>query len=320
VYERGRAPWLTHQFAYFLALLFIGAAMGALYQKVHTGLNPGEQDDGSTDPATLLLDLYFPRTGAFKKDGRPERATLWTYMKDVFAFLRHPLDTVAGKAHPLLSTLYDVMRNEDYFGNAMRDADDPIVQQAKDVFAFIAQQYEPISVKGFRERKGEKGESNIGAGEAFLGINVAPQKVTRTATEDYLHSINPPTHRTKDEAAKAEARRDLRAARENKDAPAARAAIEQGHLTRRSVLLSVRAARLTALQRAFEPATLSQAIHAYELATPEERLDLKPLLARKWHRLYPSVATDQRAATADRFKAALKLPVAPARTPVAAAR
>ncbi len=308
IYTRGRAPWLTHQFAYFVALLYLAAVMGAIYQFLHTGKRPGEQEDGSTDPSTLLLDLYFPRTGAYKRDGRPERASLWTYMKDVFAFMRHPIDTAAGKANPMLTLLVDLLRNEDYFGNAMRNSDDPVVQQAGDVFRYIADQYRPISVKNFMERRAERGESGIGALESFLGINIAPQKVTRTAAEDYLHGVAPSIHRTKDEAAHAESLRDLRAARQSGDSAGMRAAIEAGGLTRRSIVASARSARLTALQRGFQATSLPEAIHAYELGTPEERLEMRPLLLQKWHRGFSGLGPAQKTAMLSRFNVAMTLP------------
>src|SRR5438046_882462 len=110
--------------------------------------------------------------------------------------------------------------NEDYFGNATRNEDDPLVQQAKDVLGYIADQYRPIRLKSWQVRRTEKGESGIGALESFLGINVAPQKVTRTAVEDYLHSVAPPIHRTKEEGSRAAARRDLVVARQSGDVAA----------------------------------------------------------------------------------------------------
>ncbi len=311
VYQHGRAPWLSHQFAYLMALVFIAAEMGALYQKLHTGLNPGEQEDGSIDPSTALLDLYFPRTGGMTRDGRPDRATLWTYMKDVFAFIRHPITTVEGKVNPILSLTLELIRNEDYFGTAMRNPDDPLVQQLEDVVKYLATQYRPISAQSFLQRAQQRGGLTVGtAAESLLGVNVAPRSATRTALEDYLHEIQPPSHRSQADEARLEARRALRDAVQDKDDAARRQAIAGGLLTRRSMLSTLKAARFSALQLAFRSTTLDQAVHAYTLGTPEERLALKAELLMKRARLLPQVAPTSRQAMQIKVQAALALPAA----------
>src|SRR5947208_6796260 len=157
--------------------------------------------------------------------------------------------------------------------------------------------------------RGEMVAARIRSLASLRRVNGAPQKVTRTAVEAYLHSIAPPIHRTKEEATRAAARRDLVAARQSGDVAAVQASMETGQFTRRSVLLAARSARLNALQRAFEPTTLSHAIHAYELATPEERGELQPLFARKYHNLLPNVARDDRLRMIQQFGTAMKLPV-----------
>jgi hypothetical protein len=311
-YEMQRAPWLTHDFARLLALFFWLGVFGAIYQYLHTGRKPGEADDGHIDPAQRILDLFFPRTGGTKSDGRPERAALPSYLKDLFAFAKHPAETAAHKVHPLAALTYDVVvKNEDYFGTEIRNTDDPWMRQARDLFTFLADQYRPISVRTFGERRTARGETGIGSAEAFLGVSVAPQTVTRSDAEEYLHGLQPPMHRTQAQATQAQARRDLRSARQANDVPAAQAAIEAGHLTPQQVRRSARTARQTSLERAFQPTTLPQAIHAYELATPEERLTLQTDLVQKWHRLFKAVAADDKPALAARFTAAMKLPVAP---------
>lgn len=311
VYERGRAPWLSHPFAYFVALVYLSAVMGALYQKLHTGLNPGEQADGSTDPSTALLDLYFPRTGGMTRDGRPDRATLWTYMKDVFAFLRHPITTIEGKVNPILSLTLELIRNEDYFGTAMRNPDDPLVQQLEDVVKYLATQYRPISAQSFLQRAQQRGGLTVGtAAESLLGVNVAPRSATRTALEDYLHEIQPPSHRSQADEARLEARRALRDAVQDKDDAARRQAIAGGLLTRRAIGSTLKAARFNALQLQFRSTTLDQAVHAYTLGTPEERLALKAELLMKRARLLPQVAPTSRQAMQIKVQAALALPAA----------
>jgi 2'-5' RNA ligase len=317
IYERGRAPLLTHKFAYFSALLFMSALFGALYQYLHTGKRPGEQEDGSVDPATLLLDLYFPRTGARRKDGKEERASLPTYMKDVYGGVRHPVDTALGKIHPMLALLKETIGNEDHFGNAFRDPDDPVLRQILDTFSHAASMYQPISVKSFldREKTGAKKNSGVTAAESLLGINAAPARVSSTPMEEYLHGIAPPAHNTKLEAEHAAARRAMRDDLRAGDREAAKKEADEGGLGPRSRLATARAARLDAVQLSFRHVTLDQALHAYELGTPEERRDVRPFLARKVRSLLPQEPPADIPRFRDAYRHALTLPVAPAAHP-----
>jgi 2'-5' RNA ligase len=279
-YEPTREPWLTHKAAYFVSLAFLSAVFGSLYQWFHTGLRPGEQEDGSTDVSTALLDLYFPRTGG-TVDGRPERASLPTYIKDVYAMTRHPIETASHKLNPMLALLAEIARNQDYFGTAIRDADAPALEQLADVARYIASDYRPISLRSYYQRQEAKKPGAISAVESFLGINVAPASVTRTPLENYLHEINPPGPRTKEQAAAAQSHRDIRNALQEGDRDTARQLARDAGLSNRSASAVARAARLSSLQRSFQRTSLTQALHAYELATPEERTELRPLLARK---------------------------------------
>lgn len=311
VYEHGRAPLLVHDFARLVSAFFWVGLFGALYQYLHTGRKPGEDDDGHIDRSKIALDLYFPRTGGFRSDGRPERASIPSYVKEVYAFVKHPIETATHKAHPLGSLTYDILvKNEDYFGTEIHDGDDPWVTQAHDLFSFIADQYQPISVRTFQQRRTQRGDTGIGAVESFFGISPAPQTVTRSDAEEYLHSIAPPTHRTKEQAVQAQGRRDLRAARQAGDPVAAAAAIQQGNLSRRSIQLTAKSARQSSLQRSFQTTTLPQGLKAYELATPEERAELQLPLVQKWHRLFKDVPSGDKVTLAARFTAAMKLPVA----------
>jgi GNAT superfamily N-acetyltransferase len=306
-YTVGREPWLTHKGAYFLALVFLSAVFGALYQKFHTGLNPGELEDGDYDTGTALFDLWFPRTGGTTSDGRPERASLPTYVKDVYAFGKHPWPTTIHKLHPLLSLMGQIWQNEDYYGNAIRDPEDPALRQALDLAKYMEGQYRPISVQSYFERqKNSKKGSAVKAVESFLGINVAPASVTRTPLEEYLHAVAPTFSKTKDQAERSATSRDVRNKLADKDIPSARQAAVEGHMTRRQALAAETAAQLSYVQRAFSHLSLKQGIHAYELASPHEREGLARLLERKADNA--DVPADEVDALRTRVVDALKLP------------
>lgn len=308
VYERGPEPAITHKFAYFLSLLFWAAIFGALYQKLMTSLNPGEQEDGSTDTQTLLLDLYFPRTGGVTSDGRPERASLPTYMKDVYAFWKHPITTMQHKVHPILGLAGEVLWwNEDYFGNEIRDRSGPVEEQIRDVFDHLAKAYRPISVSSYFERQKNRSGGAIAGVQSFLGINVAPASVTRTAMEEYIHDTRPPLHRTKSEAAKADLRREIRDLVSKGDLDEARRVAAEAGLSTTQLKSLVHTTRQGYVQRAFMGLGLRQALHAYEIGTPQERGQVIGILRAKSVRDLPGLQVDERARLRDAYVDALKL-------------
>ena len=311
IYEEQRAPWLTHDFARLVSLIFWVGVFGAIYQYLHTGLRPGEEQDGSTDASTLLLDLYFPRTGGTTRDGRPERASLPSYMKDLYAASKHPITTAQHKLHPLLAMIADILRNEDYYGTEIRNPDDPFLTKLADIFTFAKDAYKPISLKNYYQRlESQKKGSAIGFLESLAGVGVAPATVNRTALEEYMHDVSPPTHRTKAQAAQAAARREFRDDLNAGDLDSAIAAAQAANLSKRQVLAAAHSARRISIQRSFQSLSIDQAIHGYELATPEERLSLQGFLESKARRLIPDAAPADR----DRLTAAMlatrSLPVA----------
>lgn len=308
-YVEGREPALTHKFAYLVSLLFLSALFGAIYQYGHTGLRPGEQEDGSTDLATVLLDLYFPRTGGRTSTGRAERASLPTYMKDVYAFSRHSVTTIEHKLNPLLALIADLVRNEDYFGNEIRNDDDPLVRQLRDVFSYMEEQYRPISVRSFEQRKTDT-KTGVNAVESFGGIGVAPASVTRTALEEYLHDITPPAHRSKEQAEQAAERRAVREAARTPPGQS-RPTVDTSHLSSKSVKAATQSAYRSYLASAIARSDVSmrEAIKAYTLASPEERLEIRAAVSKKLPSALASTPVSERAALMTTYRDAMTLPV-----------
>jgi hypothetical protein len=97
----GEAPESWHKVQYLAMLAGIVALYGAVYTYLHTGEGPKD-----------YKDLYFPRTGTTNREGQPDRTVPPTYMKDMFALTRHPVNTPMHKLHPLLSTAADVLTNK----------------------------------------------------------------------------------------------------------------------------------------------------------------------------------------------------------------
>jgi hypothetical protein len=288
--------------AWFVAMLWIYGLAGALVHYLHTGQRP----EG-------WKDVFYPM-GA---DGE-RRIAIIGYFPDLVAWSTHPLTTAMHKVTPLLTILYDTLwANEDFWGTAIRNPQDAIVQQLQDVAAYVAEEYKPIPLQN-AERVG-KPNATVGdrvrewATNAVQPYKPAPAAINRSAAENYLHDVRPPTHRTTDQAERAQVRRQLAQGVTDGDPAGVGHALETGALSGRSIRATVRSASQSSLQRAFTAATLEHALRAYELATPEERATVLPLLAKKYHDGFKLLPPNQQLAIAQRFAAVVALPVTRAR-------
>jgi N12 class adenine-specific DNA methylase/2'-5' RNA ligase len=294
-YEAQPESRLHRKTAWFLAMVIAYGLAGAIYMYLRTGKRPED-----------LKDYFFPKNGETDRDGRPVRVSIAGYFKDLYAVMHDlpgsAVTTAAHKLQPLLTMLYDILGNEDFFGNEIRSSDDPLVQQTKDVVTFILGEAEPISLQASRSGKAATPGRKV---ENFFGITPAPAAVTRTPLEQYLHDIRPPSHRTKQEAQAAEERRDLRdAMREGTPLPNP----NEDHLSNDSFRQTLRSARRPAVIFGFQQATFQQALKAYDLASPDERSALRPYLARKVVTGVSQVPRGERDALMARYRAALALP------------
>jgi hypothetical protein len=90
------------------------------YQMLRTGEGPSE-----------LKDYFYPKTGELDPDGNPERVQVPSYMKDLFAYAGHPWETVKHKVSPAAGSVFEMLENEDFYGDQIRNPDDPLVKQVK---------------------------------------------------------------------------------------------------------------------------------------------------------------------------------------------
>jgi 2'-5' RNA ligase len=258
---------------YTAALPIYVGAIGAAYQYLKTGEGPSD-----------LKDYFYPKNGRTEPNGMVSRTTLPTYMKDVYAYSAHPIDTVAHKQSPLLELTGELVRNEDFFGTMIRNPEDPLAQQLEQVGAHVLRTALPFTVQQLN-RTTEEGGNAEAQGESFLGFTKASAAVERSPAETLLHNyLGPATRRTPEERAAGQVRTDLRTAVKAGDVEQARTIIQQGQLTRRQLQNVARGARLTGLQAGFQRLGLDLALNVYEVATPQERGLLAPLLDLKVHR------------------------------------
>lgn len=186
-------PVFTKRMAYTFALPFYVGVLGSVYQYLMTGKGPQS-----------IQDAFMPRTGRRKADGTEERVMLPTYMKDVYPLaLATGREGVTGlvsrgyrmavnKLHPALSSIGQMIHNQDYYGNQILSPDDPLIQQHPTMgkifreAEFIAKQFQPFSFRGVGQREGGVKEKL----QAVAGIMPATRELTDTPAMRMIHDIN----------------------------------------------------------------------------------------------------------------------------------
>jgi hypothetical protein len=174
---RGERPELTERASYVLALPFIVGLTGGIMGYLLTGERPKE-----------LKDYFYPRTGRKNAEGNDERVQLPSYMKDVMAYKEHPVQTLEHKQAPLGAMLSDMLHNEDFYGDQIRNADDPLVTQLAQEARFLAQQFVPLGVRNAEEAGKRVADPRMQVA-GFAGVTAAPRTATRTAAENKMMEL-----------------------------------------------------------------------------------------------------------------------------------
>src|SRR5205814_74630 len=103
---------------------------------LHTGKGPTE-----------AKDYFFPKTGELDQAGRPRRASLPTYVKDVYHYFTEPGKTIANKVAPIWNLFAEMIANEDFYGTEIRNADDPLVKQMLDSLGHVGESMKPFGIR-----------------------------------------------------------------------------------------------------------------------------------------------------------------------------
>jgi hypothetical protein len=193
-----RGEGISNRLAYLTALTMGTGMVGAMYGYLF-GKPPQE-----------LKDYFFPQTGRTRRDGSPDRISLPTYMRDIYAVSNRAdegpfrigenlFKMAKGKLNPAVTTLTEMLSNEDFFGAAIRNPNDSIVRQTSDTFMHLLTAFEPIASRSLRQQMGQ-GAGALPAASSFVGVAPAPSYITRTweqqrAIETGRHSQMTPQER-----------------------------------------------------------------------------------------------------------------------------
>ena len=267
--------WMSQKMAYSIGAIAVYSMLGAVITYLLTGKGPEE-----------LKDYFFPKTGHKKPDGSDERLSLPTYAKDWWAYSKRPITTLSHKMHPIWSMLWDIGRNEDFYGTEIRNKDDKIMKQFLDVTDFVGESALPFSVKNYRKMIRSGREPLPAAATSITGIISAPAYLTKThaqkLTTEYIVARLPRGARAKEKFDKSQRRKELKwLARSGKDI--------YGHtmaegFTDKELKRIQKAAAQTPFAESFKRLTLEEALNVYAVATPDEKRQVLAIVKGKFER------------------------------------
>ena len=267
---------LTHKAAYVIALPLTIALHNAIYQYLRTGKGPDE-----------LKDYMFPKTGDVTPDGDAERIQPMSYLKDIYSVTHHPLSTIENKAQPVISMMSQMVNNKDYYGDEIRNADDPLVKQLMQEAEFVGKTLEPFSLRNMQE---QAGRSQVSTGTKignWFGYLPAPREVVRTQAENDMGEILAKRGRaelTPEEADKAQTKQVLIAGlRGNHDVDLQQAlndAIAHG-VTNEQLLKIAKQAGMEPAQAKFKALSVDDAMKIYLEAPDWQKATFREIMADK---------------------------------------
>jgi hypothetical protein len=301
----GKDAEITHRMAYVMSLPLVAGFYGAIYHYLSTGKAPESTKD------------YF-----FPKDAAGNRVSLPSYMKDVYAWRHHPLDTLGHKVNPAISATIDALENRDFYGNEIRNQDDPAVDQALQLAKYGLKQLLPFSVRNMQQRAQEQGDEGLlaplkprnleGSAASFVGITPAPGYINHTPAEEaaleYSSQNRGDGTRTRQQAEIRDRRRALVNQLKNNrlDGEGLRVKVERGEVSPMDAQYAWKNAKsgAPALVREFQSLPIEQALKVWEKASDEEKKQLRPMMAKKVRQLQ-NRTPEERAPLMKRWRQAL---------------
>lgn len=260
-----------------------------------------------------IKDLIFPRTGAKNNDGTDERLTTPFYTKEFFAWLEHmrkegivggQLAWMKNKANPVVADLLRVWDNKDFYGTEIRHLDDNPISQIWDVVKYLGSSVLPISLNNLQKGLDKK---SVSAYTGLAGFNIAPAYATKTKAlqkvSDIVENKKEVGARTKEQFETSQLMGQLRNdVRSKQGTERIREALQQGKISKIQARSIIQDSTLTPLQSAVKHLSVNEVMQVWQVATPDEKHQLKPFLSKKMQSV-KNMSGEKRIQTINRFQA-----------------
>jgi hypothetical protein len=151
------------------------ATVGGAMTYIMTGKKP-----------TDMMDYFYPKTGQKDRYGNDERMSIPGMHKEAFSVVNAvrkkgvvggTIEYARGKQNPDIQLINNLITNENFLHEEIRDTDSPAMKQAEDVLKHLYDSTLPISFKMQQKSKG------LGPVLPWLGFNIAPGHITATKTQ-----------------------------------------------------------------------------------------------------------------------------------------
>ena len=281
----GEKVKITDRMLYTVSLFTGVMAINALATIVLTGSDPEPED------------LWAFRTGNLDENGRPERYSLATYLKDIAAWLNDPFKTALHKTHPLLSFVGDVATNKNHSGTEVRHPGDNLAMQAGQIMLHLAKAFVPFAVKGAMVAS-ERGDSPLLSAVPFVGITPAGKNFNRSEAERLMGEITAlnmsQSSKTKVETERNDLKRkitrELRLGNADVAATLFAEAQADGMLTAKDMTKIRENSKKPPASSDFSRLTLDQMYPVYEKGTEAEKEKWRPILEKQRAKQRPKMA------------------------------
>lgn len=186
---------LTHRLAFVAGLSFVLAARSALWHALALGQDPSKSD-------TKGLDVVSPRDGGQNPDGSPSRFMWPSYAKSAWQWGKPIKDVATGQWFDILPDiaaaakgrlaftpriLEELVTNQNYQGQQMRDPNAPVLSQARQFFTKMLKDSIPIGLAQ-AIKSAKEGEAPGRVAARIAGFTPPPAAITRSDAESFIMS------------------------------------------------------------------------------------------------------------------------------------
>jgi len=262
-----------------------------------------------------LTDYFFPKNGKIDSQGREERLSLPSYVKDLVHYKHDPVGTVTNKINPLFGMIGEMLHNRDFYRQEIRNPDDPFVKQAGELAAYAVKQFVPFSVRNVQQISADEGGVKDQA-LAAMGFTPAPKFLSMTPAElraqEKMIATLPQGARDSGAVAKTQAANQITASLRSKsgDTPELfQDFMKKGLLEPKDAEKIVSRLNEPFLTRMLDSNNikLRDVIAVYQVANPKEKMELRPLLIKKIGDLM-KMPVEQRGETVQKLREILQTP------------
>lgn len=273
-----RKTEISSRTAYTAALFLQVGYLSAAYMYMHTGQFP-----------KTLTDFVYPKNGQKNAEGEDQRSNIVSYLREVFSAEHDWKQWAVNKLNPTIQLGEELWKNRDFFNIEIAHPDDPKAKQFGQIMMHILSAFVPFSGRNAMEAH-RLGATPLQTGERFFGINPAPAWAGRSPMEQRLADMAGVGHaavagRTEqafDQARNVGAlRAQMMQGKANTDT--LRQAVQAGKISQNDSikLMEQFAERQTFVQRNFKSINAAQALQLWNLASPQERKQILPLMREK---------------------------------------